>query len=78
MTYERLYNFYKILKLYGSLTELCNDTLCYQETGNFHAKDCIERSCDQCGVHLIKFSQYELSTCNEWNGKKIWIHWYQN
>jgi hypothetical protein len=37
-------------KLYGSLTELCNDTFCYQETGNFHAKDCIERSCDQCGV----------------------------
>ena len=53
-------------KLYGSLTELCNDTLCYQETGNFHAKDCIERSCDQCGVHLIKFS-----TCNEWNGKRF-------
>jgi hypothetical protein len=24
-----------------------------------HAKDCIERACDQCGVHLIKFSQYE-------------------
>jgi hypothetical protein len=46
-------------KLYGSLTELCNDTLCYQETGNLHAKDCIERACDQCGVHLIKFSQYE-------------------
>ena len=39
--------------------------ICYQETGNFHAKDCIERSCDQCGVHLIKFSEYELSTCNE-------------
>jgi hypothetical protein len=52
-------------KLYGSLTELCNDTLCYQETGNLHAKDCIERSCDQCGVHLIKFSEHELSTCNE-------------
>jgi hypothetical protein len=59
------------IDIHGSLTVLCNDILCYQETGNLHAKDCIERSCDQCGVHLIKFSQYELSTCNEWNGKKI-------
>lgn len=48
--------------VYEHLTDLANATMCSKEKdAEYHNKDCIERHCTKCGVHLFSLSEGELS-----------------
>ena len=48
--------------VYDHLNDLVNATLCEKVVGDtYYAKECSERECDKCGIHLLKFLEEEES-----------------
>ena len=46
-------------RVYESVTDMCNESLCEADTGGYHKLTCLKRDCAACGVQLIELMPEE-------------------
>ncbi|KAH3813420.1 hypothetical protein DPMN_141876 [Dreissena polymorpha] len=46
-------------RVYESVTDMCNESLCEADTGGYHKLTCLKRDCAACGAQLIEFMPEE-------------------
>lgn len=49
-------------KLYETITDVCNDTLCKPDNDNLYNKTCLDRKCKKCGTEHCHFTEEEMRT----------------
>lgn len=61
----------RLFKVYDTLSELVNDTLCeIRAESEYHNLECLQRSCDNCGTEKLKLLPEETATSNEFGTVK--------